>query len=666
MVINHMRRFFIFALSISLFIFWSSLVLAEEVKVSAVVDRDQVQITDEVHLNIKIAGVRGSIQAPQLPSLEGFDVFYSGRSSKYSFVNGHSEAMTEFNYVLIPKMPGQFVLLPIEVRVSEKTYQTNSLRISVEGNVSQPTTTRQSMPPQPARQTFPQRLTATQGQFPSSPTAMRQQQYQSSQPPPTFSSSSASEASEIDQNIFLKVVPNQTTIYTNQQLVLIYSLYTRYDTRYEGFVEEPETSGFWIEEFPMDPNIGKDTETVNGKKFVRADIKKLALFPTAPGQYEIKPGVIKTSVQIEEPDNTMMDEFFRDSFFGGTGIFGRRVEKLLTPPVMRIQVKPLPEDGKPESFKGAVGDFRMSTTVDKRIVNQNEAVTLQIVLEGEGNIETLMAPSIPKIKDTKIYESDTQTQLFKAQNVIAGKKIFEIVVIPGEAGEPEVPSVEFSFFNPKLERYVILKSDSYKIKVNPSSTPAPPIPKELIKGQDKKSIRLEAEDIQYIKERISNDPHSFLKLSVLGLAMFNGLLTLLAVGLALIRRRNEYLNQNVSLKRTLFAKKYAARGLSRLDRLAKSSVHHGQSDEIFFDEIAKILNQYLSDKLNLSTYGLTQDLIKESLQGRNMNPDLIRKIQNCYSAYDQIRFGKMGAEGANRQEMIQQIREIIYALERKP
>ncbi len=631
----------------------SSLAIAEDVQISASVDQDQVQVNEEIHLNVRIAGVRGSIQAPQLPSLEGFDVFYSGRSSRYSFVNGHSEAMTEFNYVLISKTPGQFVLLPIEVKIGDKTYQTNPIKIFVEGGGIA------SLPQ-------PQKVLQTSGfAFPQRPTPMQTPQFQGSPTAMQPSSNAGAQLNDIDQNIFLKVIPNQTVVYTNQQLVLIYSLYTRYDTRYEGFVEEPETSGFWIEEFPMDPNIGKDTEMVNGKKFVRADVKKVALFPTAPGEYEIKPGVVKTSVQIEEPNDSMMDEFFKDSFFNQSGIFGRRVEKMLAPPAMRIQVKALPEEGKPESFKGAVGDFKMATHIDKRIVNQNEAITLQIVLEGEGNIETLMAPVVPKIKDTKIYEADTQTQLFKAQNVIAGKKTFEIVIIPGEAGELNVPSIEFSFFNPKLERYVILKSDSYKIKVNPSSTPAPLVPKELMKGDEKKSIRLEAEDIQYIKERSSTDHDQAIKFSVFGLALLNGLLTFFTIALAIMRRRNEFLDQNVSLKRTLFAKKFAAQGLNRLNRLAKTSSQDGQSDESFFDESAKILNQYLSDKLNLSTHGLTQDLIEQRLVGRKISSDFVQKIQNCYSICDQIRFGKMGAVGVNREEMIHQIREIIYALERK-
>lgn len=607
---------------------------------TASVDQNEVELHQEIHLNIRITGLRGSVQAPQLPSLEGFDVFYSGRSSKFSFVNGISEAMTEFNYVLVPKMSGQFILLPVEIKIGSQVYKTNEINIKV---IAQQTSSRPLLPPMP---------------FPAS----RPQPVQQA---PASSFSNVSATDELDQNIFLKVTPSQIDVYMNQQLVLIYSLYTRYDTRYEGFVEEPQTSGFWIEEFPMDPNIGKDTETISGQKYVRADVKKLALFPTSPGEYEIKPGVVKTSVQIEDPSNSMMDEFFRDSFFNSGGLFGKRVEKLLAPKSLRIHVKPLPEAGKPESFKGAVGDFRMATGVDKRVVNQNEAVTLQITLEGEGNIETLSAPALPEIKETKIYEADTQTQLFKAQNLIAGKKTFEIVIIPGEAGELKIPSIEFSYFNPKLARYIVLKSDVYHIKVNPSSSPAPAVPREFMQTADKKSIRLETEDIQYIKERFSGDPHTILSMGVSTLVVINIFLTLLTVGLFYIRRRNEYLDQNISLKRTLFAKKFAARGLSRLNRLAKQGLKEGQSDESFFDESAKILNQYLSDKLNLSTYGLTQNLIEQHLMERNLKPDLISKIQDCYAICDQIRFGKMGAAEVNRDEMIGRIREIIYALERK-
>ncbi len=648
-----MRQLFFFAALFAASFFCAIDGFAEESQFSASVDKQSVRVNEEVHLNVRIVGVRGSLQAPRLPSLESFEIFYSGRSSRFSFINGRSESMTEFNYVLIPRSAGQYVLQPIEIRVGDKSYHTNQVEINVEGDQAlQPQSARRQSPVLPPRRNS------------AAPLPMGPQG--SSAPVNTLASTSVSN-DELDQNIFLRVVPTQVTVYTNQQLILTYSLYTRYDTRYEGFIEEPETSGFWIEEFPMDQNLGRDTEMVNGKKFVRADVKKLALFPTAPGLYQIKPGVVKTSVQIEQQNTSMLDEFFNDSFFSGGGLFARRVEKHLAPPPLQIQVKALPDEGKPASFKGAVGDFKMATAIDKHVVNQNEAVTLQITLEGEGNIETLVHPDIPEIKNTKTYDADTQTQLFKAQNVIAGKKSFEVVIIPGEAGEMTIPSIEFSFFNPRIERYVVLKSDSYKVKVNLSKTPPPLVPKGIAQGElgeTKKSIRLESEDIQYIKERISTAEHPLLPQAAFWLAVMDALLTFGCVGLGIMRKRSEYLDQNISLKRTLFAKKYAGRGLKRLDRLARSS-SDSKSDEVFFDESAKILNQYLSDKLNLSAQGLTQDMIERCLEDRRTDPAIVQKIRECYETCDQVRFGKMGVYGINREEMIMRIREIIYTLERR-
>ncbi|MBI3999284.1 MAG: protein BatD, partial [Candidatus Omnitrophica bacterium] len=472
-------------------LFFASLILAfslsvrgfaDEPELSASIDKQSAHVNEEIHLNVRIVGVRDAIQAPHLPALEEFETFYSGRSSRFSFINGRSESMTEFNYVLIPRSPGRFVVRPIEIKIGNKIYTTNQLEISVEPG--------QTVPAQSTRTLLPAMRTPSGG-MPLTPMASQPLRPASNAP-----SSQGISDKEIDENIFLRAIPSQTVVYTNQQLILSYLLYTRYDTRYEGFIEEPETSGFWIEEFPMDQDVGRDTEVVNGKKYVRADIKKMALFPTAPGIYTIKPGVVKTSVQIEQPDSSMMDEFFSSSFFSGSGLFARRVEKHLAPTPIQIQVKALPDEGRPDSFKGAVGEFRMATQVDKRVVNQNEAVTLQISLEGEGNIETLVRPNLPEIPETKIYEADTQTQLFRSQNLIAGKKIFEVVMIPGEAGELKIPSIEFSFFNPKAERYMVLKSDPYKIKVNPSQTPAPVAPKGILQealGEAKKSIRQESE-----------------------------------------------------------------------------------------------------------------------------------------------------------------------------
>lgn len=627
--------------------------LATEPQFTAVLDKQTVTVNEEIHLNVKVAGAKGSLQAPKLPSLANFEIFYSGRSSQFSFINGRSESMTEFNYVMIPKTPGQFVLQPLEININGKVYQSDKINITVLDNQSTSVSSNASLQQQRSAPTFqpqatPQKTTgANSGAF-------QNQNFQ--QAPP------AASAGE-DQHIFLRVNPSKVTVYTNEQLLLVYSLYTNLDTRYEGFEQEPETSGFWIEEFPMEQDLGRDTEMVGGRKYIRADIKKIALFPTAAGEYWIKPGVIKASIQIPERSSSVFDEFFNDSFFSGAGLFGRREDKKLTQPPIRIEVKSLPDTGKPASFKGAVGEYRMSTGLDKKVVNQNEALTLTINIEGEGNIETLSPPIFPQIADVKVYESDTKSQLFRVRNVIAGKKTFEMIMIPGKAGELAIPSLEFSFFNPKSGQYVMLKSEAYKVQVNPSSTPPPSLPKELILGEggEKKEVKKEGEDIHYIREMIS--VNSFDRL-LLWFEIINFVLTVTGIVLIFVRRRDEFFAENISFKRTYFAKKYARQGLKRLNKLAQSSESGGKTTQQFFDESARILNQYLADKLNLSSHGLTQDIVERHLLARDATPETLEKIRECYGISDQVRFGKMTELQENRRAMIERIQQIMEELER--
>ena len=86
--------------------------MADEAKITAALGKQSAQVNEEIHLSIKVTGVRGSLQAPKIPSLQSFEIFYSGRASHFSFINGRTESMTEFDYVLIPRASGRFILQP--------------------------------------------------------------------------------------------------------------------------------------------------------------------------------------------------------------------------------------------------------------------------------------------------------------------------------------------------------------------------------------------------------------------------------------------------------------------------------------------------------------------------------------------------------------------------
>ncbi|MBI4387583.1 MAG: protein BatD [Candidatus Omnitrophica bacterium] len=633
------KNFFIcLIIAVLLACFNSPALYADDPKVSAAVDKQTAYQNQEIGFSIRISDGKGNIPAPRLPNFKGFDTFYSGRASHFTFINGKSSSAVEFNYVLIPKSVGVFRLDPVSIVIDGKSYQTDPIQVEVLGKPA-------LLPQMPAQHAPLPQQPPIAAPYPTQPTSGRQPQ--SSFVSPTD-----------DDNIFLRVNANKRTVYSNEQILLTYSLLTRYDTRFEGFETEPETSGFWVEEIPLEPRDPRQTEVINGKRYMRADVKKLALFPTAPGEYIVKPGSGKASVQIDETPSNFLDEFFNDSFFNRTGVFARQVEKSLPAPPITVVVKPLPAQGKPKSFQGAVGEFRLSAVIDKQEVKQNEPVTLQVTIEGEGNVETLRHPDIPESSDVKMYDADTKSEFFKVDNAIAGKKVFEIIFIPKRAGMLEIPGLEFSFFNPRSEQYMTLKTDAHQVHVTPSLSPLPELPKELGQAQfpDKKEVQVVGKDIRYIQERLKqrSPARNFLFYLLLTI---NGVLTMIAFTLLVKNRQEQFLNANIVLKRDRLAKKNAQKLLQKLNHFSKKG--DSEHQKVFFDDVERLMNQYLADKLNLSPGGLTHEMVSERLSARNVSPEIIKKIQEFYDICGLVRFGRAEAFEAKSDEIIKTVQAIL-------
>jgi len=591
---------------------------AQEIRITSTLDKRTVNINQEIHLTIRIEGASGNVQAPRLPDYKGFDTFYTGRSSHMTFINGRSSARIEFSYVLVAKEVGEFVLDPIEMTVSGRQFRTDPVQVEVRSTGLGTTPGSSALPYRPSARATARSSSSSQPSYRS--------------PPVNFVPS--------DENIFVKAWIDKTSVYPNEQVLLTYSLYTRYDTRYEGFDEEPEVSGFWIEEFPAEREIRRETVRINGKRYVKAEIKKMALFPTAAADYTIQPGTLKVSIRQEPQSTSVFDEFFNDSFFSGGNFFARRENRLLKPPPIALIVKDFPARNKPSSFEGAVGNFRLSAALDKRELRQNEPVTMTLVIEGEGNIETLNKPTLPDLPKFKVYESDTTSQLYKSGHVIGGRKTFEIVFIPIEAGTLILPAMPFSFFDPSHASYRTLMTPEFVLEVEPSKEKFE-LPRALTQqAVFKKDVQIEERDIHYIHERLSSGrPEQVMKSVFLGLAGADVLLILLVLSGLLRHRQEEIFAKDTGLKRRRLAKSQAQSKLRELKRLSRA--RGDEEAAVYFEEIEKILTQYLSDKFNLSAYGITRtDLENELEKALGSEDELYGSIVELFRLCDESRFAK--------------------------
>ncbi len=633
-------RKILFVLAIFLGVLAPSSLQAEDVRVTATLSKRTVRVGEEVRLNIRVTGQNMNLQAPRLPKLDGFDTYYTGRASHIAFINGVSSANVEFSYTLVSQKAGSYTLNAIEVPVGQNILRTEPVTIEVTGGQASPA----AASPVPA------------ANFPQQPLPSSVPQQNVPQGPVQAVSAGG------DDNIFVQAWVDRKSVYQNEQLLLTYSLYTRYDTRYEGFDKEAETSGFWIEEFPMEREIERETVQVNGKRYVKADVKKLALFPTAPGSYTIQPGSLKVSIREEPQGSSAFDEFFSDSFFTGGSFFARRQNRLLNPPPIQLTVKPLPDEGKPEGFQGAVGSFKVTATLDKDKVKQNEPVTLKLVIEGEGNIETINRPKLPELTGFKTYDADTNSKLFKTGNVIGGTKSFEVVFIPKEEGSAFIPPLEFSYFDPRKVKYVTLRTPNFPITVEHSDQSFQ-MPEDL-SGKEifQKQVKLEAKDIRYIQERVSQSSALFDKVYLV--FKWGDIVLLLIFAVLLLKDRQERLfSKDEALRRRKQARSVASANMRKLKKLASSSKSENVGS--FFEELERSMTQYIADKWNLSAYGVTRQSLEEVLAAHFGAADPhLKDVLELYRLCDESRFGKGSIPQASKKMGMKIFQETVNRIER--
>jgi hypothetical protein len=240
------------------------------------------------------------------------------------------------------------------------------------------------------------------------------------------------------------IVPENNTFYPGQFINVGY----RYSYSY-GFDLSKE-------EIPL--LEGKGFKKIGGKKVKEYSKGNLAILEVTqlleaetPGEYNF------SSAKIEGR------AYKKNSV--GQKIYDQSVRQAETSPI-NLRVISFPEEGKPVSFKGAVGDYDFSVSLSSSPkVSVGDKIILFIKVIGSGAIDNVPVPDIccqPGFSGF-FRLSDLPAQEKIEQNT----KIFEIELRPLDVLVTEIPSIEFSFFNPQDKSYKTLKSKPIPISVTP-------------------------------------------------------------------------------------------------------------------------------------------------------------------------------------------------------
>ncbi len=185
--------------------------------------------------------------------------------------------------------------------------------------------------------------------------------------------------------------------------------------------------------------------------------------------FNVRAVVADTSQRHTDPFFGNMAGIFSDSF-------SQRTIDLKTD-ALALDVLPLPTEGKPLNFSGAIGTFTFTAAaLNPPRAQVGEPVSVRLYLNGEGNFERISAPALDLGEGWKVYTPKQTFTPRSANEPQAGELLFEYVVIPLKEGQQRFPGVPFNYFDPRTGKYKTIHSPAVDTLVLPASAQSSPPP----------------------------------------------------------------------------------------------------------------------------------------------------------------------------------------------
>ncbi len=261
-----------------------------------------------------------------------------------------------------------------------------------------------------------------------------------------------------DEAFFIQIEVDKMEVFEGEQITASWYVYTRGIMETFDRLKFPDLRGFWKEIIEEVPALNFSEEVVNGVPYRKALIASHALFPIKAGEATIDSFRVRSRVRLQSPF--------------GIG-FGRAFEYTKVSKPVKIKVLPLPLEGRPPTFSGAVGDFEVNAMADGSSFPLNQPLVYKIRFEGKGNAKLIELPAIQWPEGLEMYDVKSEAKFFKEGT---SYKQFEILVIPRKKGELILPEIDFAVFNPAKKEYVIQRTPSQIIQIvdNPNGNLAAP------------------------------------------------------------------------------------------------------------------------------------------------------------------------------------------------
>jgi len=549
---------------------------------------------------------------------DGLAINFQGanRQSNFSFgfsggrIQNNSESVIEFNYSVTPLRPGKFTIPGFEVRAGGQQIRTKPavLEVVAPAGYVPPAT----VPP---------------------PGAARQPMQALPVPPQPQRGGADGEA------FFGELVMGAKTAYVGEVVPVELRFYFRGDLPLSN-LQPPTFGGDGFTAVPL--GEPEQTEQMVSNTPYRVFTFRSAITAVKTGEITIPqikmPGTV-ISAGAPPGIDAFFDQFFRNMPIPG---MGRQEQIEVTTREKVLQVVPLPKDGRPANFSGAIGQFTLEATATPRKASVGEPVTLQLSVSGRGNFDAMASPVLTADEGWRTYapkEDFTKTDAIG----FGGSKKFDFNLV-ARSNRTATPGAEFSYFDPSKKGYVTLTSAPIPIDAAGRETAGsdqdtlPPV-SAAPAGPQAAPAAPSADDV-------ASPAASMGKASAFGFVPQLRSPWFLRINLALLASFALALPILLWLRRRAF-KKVQTADLEKTLRQARATLQQTSDRSEFYTAAANFLQARL--EMSHSQSGSVPDTVAE-LQRRISNPIERRDLESILARRDELKYGGGAGGGLDPEE----------------
>ena len=516
------------------------------------------------------------------PSFNGFRVVGGpNQSVSNSWINGVRTFSKTYSYFLTPEKKGNYTIGQASIEIDGDIYKTLPVKVQVTEAVES-------------------------------------------------SLSPGSPSSVVDDDIELSIEISKSNPYLNEPISVEFKLLfnPKINVTNLGEIDNPEFKNFWSQNIKI-PRLEIKSTSYKGQRYNYVTWKKALLFPQKAGDLELLP--LTLDVTIDVPTN-------RRDFFGNT-IYTQTSKKVASRKRI-IKVKNFPENGKPESFNGAVGNFDISLNSSKSQLKATESFQLEFKVNGNGNLKLFSLPEIIVPSSLEKYAPEFKEKINTSLSGMNGEISNVYTIVPQYQGKYPIPPVEFSFFNPKTEQYVTLYSNESIVDVLDGPTrlsesnvqASNPVSNSITSTDQFNFIKLSSDFIQIDRKNIIDSKKILFTLFLIPIII-------LVLAIIYFNLRNKKVSENILKSRDadLLARQYL--NDAKIDMNNKDS---------FYASLENALFNFIKSKYLIEREDFSKDRLKSILEKDKISDNIIEDLIDIINSCELARYTPTTAEGMDQ------------------